>query len=291
MTDTLYYTIRYRDPFELLDVKLNIELENAEDARELRKYARGKTITYMSFDDSNGAFSIMDTLLRDIDDERFLGGIPNEYLKGQVVDPNNNLLILFSLSADFEVQIEGVLTYHQITKRGKNSVKIPAVAIIDLHKDRRLHVSGATLIHWFYRKIKDAGGYSIEIDAVGTSMKFWREKMGFSYRKLNPRGKRATIILEIDRKRQTMKSREDIDRLYYHIPSAPMRRVRSDASVVTDDSPDEDSPLMLSLQDIDEIRNPRSVSPVSFLRRTRSAGTPEKRAAKKTSKRRRSHSK
>lgn len=244
----------------------------------------------MSFDDSNGAFSIMDTLLRDIEGGRFLGGIPEQYLKGQVADPNNNLLILFSISENLEPQIQGVLTYHQITKRGKDSVKIPAVAVIDLPKDR-LHVSGATLMKWFYRKMKDAGGYSIEIDAIGTSMKFWREKMGFSYRKLNPSGKRATIVREIERKRQTMKSHEDIDRLYYHIPSAPMRRVRSGVSIATDDSPDEDSPLMLSLQDIEEIHNPRSVSPVSFLRRTRSVGTPEKRAPKKTSKRRRGHSK
>jgi len=251
---TLYYAIRYREPFELLDVKLNIELENVENAKEITRFA--KRVEHVSFD-SNPV--IMESVIDEIDAQQFIG-IPQPYLQSQVMDPNNNLLVLFSQNAKREVQIECIVTYHQIEIRRETSIEIPAIAIIDLPK-KDLHVSGSDVIKWLYRSMKTAGGYSLEIEAIGSAMKFWHEKMGFKWKRLNPTGKRATIIREIKRKQQTQKVRpkeilqKEIDDLYYHIPSARMSRTRSDRSNRSSQSPNDDdkSPMMLSLHDIEEM--------------------------------------
>ena len=258
---TLYYAIRYREPFEVLDVKLNFELEKTQHASEMTRFA--SKIQNISFDNNP---AIMESVIDEIDQHQFIG-IPQPYLRNQVLDPNNNLLVLFTL-INKEIQVECVVAYHQIelSIRGKKetSIEIPAISVIDLPK-RDLHLSGSDIMKWFYQKVKDVGGYSIEIDAIGSAMKFWHEKMKFSWKRLNPHGKRATIIKEIKRKRHMQKTRktkipeEEIDNLYYHIPNAPMHRTRSDRSLRSNQSSEtnsaKESPMMLSLHELQQLHN------------------------------------
>lgn len=290
---TIYYAIRYRDPFEILDVKLNMELENTEGARRMTKYA--ENVEYTSFDKNP---AIMESVIQEIDDDKFIG-IPKLYLKSQAMNPNNNVLILFSVNTKREVQIECIVMYHQIQIRRETSIAIHAIAIINLPK-KDLHLSGSDVMRWFYRCMKTAGGYSIEIDALGSAMKFWNEKMNFSWKKLNPDGKRATIIREIKRKRETQKAhrskviqdriQDEIDNLYYHIPSALMSRTRTDRSSQSNHtSPHDPSPNMLSLQDLEEFKRDILIDNVSKTPKTpkiilRSNSTGEIRKTRKTRK-------
>jgi len=295
---TLYYAIRYREPFELLDVKLNFELENTEKASEMTRFA--SKIENISFDKNP---AIMESVIDEIDEHQFIG-IPQPYLRNQVLDPNNNLLVLFTI-INQEIQVECVVTYHQIelSIRGKKetSIEIPAISVIDLPK-KDLHLSGSDIMKWFYQKVKDVGGYSIEIDAIGSAMKFWHEKMKFSWKRLNPHGKRATIIKEIKRKRHMQKTRKtkipeeenEIDNLYYHIPNAPMHRTRSDRSLRSNQSSKtnsaEESPIMLSLRDLQQLHNDDlidHVEPVPTLTtRYNSTGHIDKIRMRKTTKKR-----
>lgn len=279
---TLYYSIRYREELEYLDATLNMELEKTNVARDITTYA--DHVQRMSFEENP---AIMEGLLEEIENGQFLG-IPQPYLHAQVMDPNNNLLILFTLNEEDEIQIEGLITYHQITKRGKESIAIPTVAIIDLPK-KNLHISGTNLMEWFYRKMKEVGGYSIEIDAIGTSMKFWREKMKFSWKRLNPRGKRAEIIRAIIEKEETRKlhrskkvrdqTDEEISGLYGMIPSARMRRTRSDRSIASEGSSEEISPDMLSLQEMNELFY--TAPKPKTIRRASSYSKPRRRTSRK----------
>jgi len=244
-----------------------MELENTEVARGMTRYA--ENVEYISFDKNP---AIMESVIEEIDDNQFIG-IPKLYLETQAMDPNNNLLILFSVNKKNQIQIECIVIYHQIQIRRETSIAIPAIAIINLPR-KDLHLSGSDVMKWFYRCMKTVGGYSIEIDALGSAMKFWHEKMKFSWKKLNPDGKRATIIREIKRKRETQKAhrskviqdriQDEIDNLYYHIPSALMSRTRSDRSSQSNrTSPNDPSPNMLSLQDLEEFKRDILIDNVS----------------------------
>jgi hypothetical protein len=74
--------------------------------------------------------------------------------------------------------------------------------------------------------MKEAGGYSIEIHAINTAIKFWHEKMKFKFTK--KKGKHAFTIKKIKLKDALYKGVKD--ELYTLLNIQPMRRIRSDKS-------------------------------------------------------------
>ena len=167
----LYFTIRNSDPIEDLDALLHYELMETKSVKEVTRFA--SDIEYVVFDKHPEVLE----LALDIIASNGFEGVNARYFHKEVINPNNNLLLLFT-NVDGIMQIECIVTYYtvevKVNQKIKPAIHIPIIAVNKV-VERPLSLSGADIMHWFYNKMKLAGGYSIEINAVNTAIKSTRK--------------------------------------------------------------------------------------------------------------------
>jgi hypothetical protein len=123
----LYFTIRDREPYNILDLQLNANLTSTSDIKEITHHSN--KLEYIAFDQYPEI--INDTL--DTVKNGIFYGIAPAYLKEEIKKLENNVMIFFTFTKENDIQIECILIYHsidiEVNKKMKKSIFIPAIVV------------------------------------------------------------------------------------------------------------------------------------------------------------------
>ena len=187
MTEPIYFTIReqkytFDDENSKIAEKFNTKIsEMTYKVDLLKKYA--SDVIVKPFSEKLGT-RLLDSIEKVYDEDDSFGLLDLNHIIDHIQEDSNNTIYFYTKNKK-KVKIQAFITYNiqfmDDLKKQDPFIYIHTFAInTSIPLDKRL-VSGSNVFTWFYKNAMRDGFVCIKIDAISSSIDFWRNKSRFVY--------------------------------------------------------------------------------------------------------------